>query len=145
MLTDKLEYFSKQPKTFLLVLESILVIGVGWVDYITGPEYSLLLLYLIPVLTTAWFVGKWASVAISIESAIVLLVVDLMWQKHSSDTVALYWNDLSNLVFFFLVTYIIASLKNVFEREKHMASTDALTGVANRRRFTSLRTRKSTV
>ena len=138
MLTDKLEYFSKQSKTFLLVLESILVIGVGWVDYITGPEYSLLLLYLIPVLTTAWFVGKWASVAISIESAIVLLVVDLVWQKHSSDTVALYWNDLSNLVFFFLVTYIIASLKNAFEREKHMASTDALTGVANRRRFYEL-------
>jgi len=138
MLTDKLEYFSKQPKTFLLVLESILVIGVGWVDYITGPEYSLLLLYLIPVLTTAWFVGKWASVAISIESAIVLLVVDLVWQKHSSDTVALYWNDLSNLVFFLLVTYIIASLKSAFEREKLVASTDALTGVANRRYFYDL-------
>ena len=75
---------------------------VGWVDYITGPEYSLLLLYLIPVLTTAWFVGKWASVAISVESAAVLLVVDLVWQKFSSESVALYWNELSNLVFFSL-------------------------------------------
>ena len=133
-----MEYFSKQPKSFLTALGFILVVGVGWVDYISGPEYSLLLLYLIPVLTTAWFVGKWASVAISVESAIVLLVVDLVWQKHSSESVAHYWNDLSSLVFFLLVTYIIASLKSAFEREKLMADTDALTGVANRRHFYEL-------
>jgi hypothetical protein len=102
MLTGKMEYFSKQPKTFLLALEFILVLGVGWVDYITGLKYSLLLLYLIPVLTTAWFVGKWASVAVSIESAIVLLSVDVVWQRHSSESVALYWNDLSNFIFFSL-------------------------------------------
>jgi hypothetical protein len=53
MLTDKIECFRKQLKSFLLVLEFILVIGVGYVDYITGPEYSLLLLYLVSVLTTA--------------------------------------------------------------------------------------------
>ncbi len=133
-----MEYFSKQPKTFMMALEFILVIGVGWVDYIVGPEYSLLLLYLIPVLTTAWFVGKWASVAISVESAIVLLVIDLVRQKQSSASLALYWNDLSNLIFFLLVTYIIASLKNAFERERLVASTDALTGVANRRHFYEL-------
>ena len=138
MLTDKMEYFSKQSKSFLTALEAILVLGVGWVDYITGTEYSLLLLYSIPVLTTAWFVGKWASVAISIESAIVLLVVDVAGQRHSSEPVALYWNDLSILVFFLLVTYIIASLKSAFEREKLMADTDALTGVANRRHFYEL-------
>ncbi len=138
MLTDKMEYFSKQSKSFLTALEAILVLGVGWVDYITGTEYSLLLLYSIPVLTTAWFVGKWASVAISIESAIVLLVVDVAGQRHSSEPVALYWNDLSILVFFLLVTYIIASLKSAFEREKLAADTDALTGVANRRYFYEL-------
>jgi len=121
-----------------MALEFILVIGVGWIDYITGREYSLLLLYLMPGLTTAWFVGKWASVAISVESAIVLLVVDVVWQRHSSATVALCWNDQSNLVFFLLVTYIIASLKNAFDREKIAASTDALTGVANRRHFYEL-------
>ncbi|MEK6699641.1 MAG: GGDEF domain-containing protein [Nitrospirota bacterium] len=133
-----MEYFSRQPKAFLTALEAILVLGVGWVDYITGPEYSLLLLYLIPVLTTAWFVGKWASVAISVESAAVLLVVDLVWQKFSSESVALYWNELSNLVFFLLVTYIIASLKSAFEREKLAAGTDSLTGVASRRHFYEL-------
>jgi len=138
MLTEKVENFGKRGKIFLTSLESILVVGVGLVDYITGPEYSLLLLYLIPVLTTAWFVGKWASVAISVESAIVLLVVDLVWQKHSSESVALYWNDLSILIFFLLVTYIIASLKSAFEREKLAAGTDALTGVANRRHFYDL-------
>jgi diguanylate cyclase (GGDEF)-like protein len=89
-------------------------------------------------LTTAWFVGKWTSVAISVESAVVLLVVDLVWQKHSSESVALYWNDLSILIFFLLVTYIIASLKSAFEREKLAAGIDALTGVANRRRFCEL-------
>ena len=136
--TVKMEYFSRQPKAFLTALEAILVLGVGWVDYITGPEYSLLLLYLIPVLTTAWFVGKWASVAISVESAAVLLVVDLVWQKFSSESVALYWNELSNLVFFLLVTYIIASLKSAFEREKLAAGTDSLTGVASRRHFYEL-------
>jgi len=138
MLTDKMEYFSKQPKSFLMALEFILVIGVGWIDYITGREYSLLLLYLMPVLTTAWFVGKWASVVISVESAFVLLTVDVVWQRQSSESAALYWNDLSSLVFFLLVTYIIASLKNAFDREKIAASTDALTGIANRRHFYEL-------
>lgn len=138
MLTEKSEYFSRQSKSFVAALEFLIVIGVGWVDYFTGPAYSLLLLYLIPVLTTAWFIGKWASVAISVESAIVLLVVDVVWQKYSFGSVALYWNDLSNLVFFLLVTYIIASLKAAFEREKLAAGTDTLTGIANRRRFYDL-------
>jgi len=138
MLTAELESLGKQPKSFLLALECILVIGMGWVDYIVGTEYSLLLLYLIPVLTTAWFIGKWASVAISVESALVMLVVDLVWQRQSSESAALYWNDLSNFVFFLLVTYIIASLKSAFDREKLVAGTDALTGVANRRHFYEL-------
>lgn len=133
-----MKYFSKRPKSFLTALAFILVLGAGWVDYITGPDYSLLLLYLLPVLTTAWFAGRWASVAISLESAMVLLVVDLAGQRHSVGSVALYWNDLSILVFFLLVTYIIASLKSAFEREKLAAGTDALTGVANRRHFYEL-------
>ena len=135
---EKMKYFSKRTKSFLTALEFILVIGVGWVDYITGPEYSLLLLYLIPVLATAWFVGKWASVVISVESAIVLLVVDIVQKKYSFASLSLYWNDLSFLVFFLLVTYVIASLKSVLNRESLAARTDSLTGVANRKYFYDL-------
>ncbi|RPI78673.1 MAG: diguanylate cyclase [Desulfobacteraceae bacterium] len=138
MLADKIQYYSKQHKSFLAVLEFILVIGVGWVDYIIGPDYSMLLLYLIPVLTTAWFVGKWAAIAISVESLIVLLIVDLVWKNKSAESLAIYWNDLSNLVFFLIVTYIIASLKSAFEYKKLMADIDSLTGVANRGRFYDL-------
>jgi len=58
-----------QRKYFLTATVFILVIGLGWIDYITGPEYSLLLLYLMPVLATAWFIGEWAAVVISVESA----------------------------------------------------------------------------
>ena len=86
MLTDKMGYFSKQPKAFLTALVFILVFGVGWIEYIAGPEYSLLLICLMPVLTTAWFVGKWHSIAISVECAVVLLVINVVWQKQSSDS-----------------------------------------------------------
>jgi len=135
---EKMKYFSKRTKSFLTALEFILVIGVGWVDYITGPEYSLLLFYLIPVLTTVWFVGKWASVAISFESAIVLLIVDLAEKKHSIGSASLYWNDFSILIFFLFVTHVIAFLKTLLDRESLAARTDSLTGVANRRCFYDL-------
>jgi len=38
MLTAKLESLGKQPKSFLLALECILVVGMGWVDYIVGTD-----------------------------------------------------------------------------------------------------------
>jgi len=129
---------NKTLKHVVFALSLSLVVMMGWIDYATGPDFTMLLFYLIPVLLTAWIVGKCAAVITSVVSAVVLLIVDNVGMEHAPLSLALYWNDATKLIFFLFVTYIISSLKSALEREKLTASTDPLTGVSNRRRFYEL-------
>lgn len=125
-------------KWFVVALGLVIVALVGAIDYITGPDYSLSVFYLIPVIMAAWFGGRPSGGIISIVAAAVWLLAELAGKKHHDHVTALYWNDLMELLLFLIVSFIIAALKNSLEQEKLLARTDHLTGMPNRRCFYDL-------
>jgi diguanylate cyclase (GGDEF)-like protein len=127
--------FEKQSRLFFSALSLAFVVIAGIIDYLTGPEYSVSVLYLIPVIIAAWYAGRRISVAIAFASAGAWLVAALLWEKHFADTSVIYWNDIIELSFFLLVSYIISALKSSLDFQKMLARTDSLTGVSNRTHF----------
>lgn len=133
-----IEWLNQKEGKFWMPLTIIIIIPLGLIDYLTGPDYSLSLLYLIPVLLAAWFIGKWAGVTISVLSAIAWLIAELMGKRRFEDTAAIYWNDLMELGFFLVSAYLVSALKSALEMEKASSRTDHLTGIPNRRHFYEL-------
>ncbi len=114
---------------------------IGWLDFVTGPEYGLSLLYIVPIAVAGWTHGRLVGVATALQAAGWWLWADLHWQTTPS-LFATAWNALTRLVIF--ATMGIGSamihadrrrLSELLAREQSLARTDALTGLPNGRAF----------
>jgi two-component system NtrC family sensor kinase len=88
-----------------------LVLVVGWVDYWTGAELSISILYLVPVCLGTWYVGRWSGLVIAWVSAIVWLVADRAASLGQGHPLVPYWNAAVLLAFFWVVVYLLLALK----------------------------------
>jgi diguanylate cyclase (GGDEF)-like protein len=134
----KAAQFDKHSRQFMMAAALALAVVTGWIDYLTGHEYSVSILYLIPVFLAAWFAGKGAAVATAVACAAAWLTAELLAKKYAEIPLVLYWNDMMELGFFLVVAYSLSALKSALEHEKTAARTDVLTGIANRRHFYDL-------
>jgi diguanylate cyclase (GGDEF)-like protein len=125
-------------RLYVMALSSVLVLIAGFIDYVTGPLYSVSILYLVPVVIAAWYAGRSLSIAIAFASAGAWLIAALLWERYYADSSVIYWNDIIELSFFLIVSYIISALKSSLDYQKLLARTDLLTGVSNRSYFYDL-------
>lgn len=116
----------------------LVVIFCGWLDYLTGSELSLFLLYLLPISVTAWFVGSRSALTISVVSAITWAISNRMAGEVYSHTVLEIWNALIRLGVFAIVSLLLSYLKQSLDRERKLSRTDFLTGITNSRAFHEL-------
>lgn len=135
----KLVYLlERMPRSGITAVALMLCVVVGVGDAISGPEYSLVPFYLIPVILAAWFVGRRVSYLLSCASALAWLVADMAGKHMYQLTFALLWNDFMELLLFLLTGMIISALKGALDRENGMARTDHLTNLPNRRHYYEL-------
>src|SRR5208337_3037076 len=93
-----IERFAKPSKLFAAISLVIFTALIGYVDYITGPEYPFSLIYLLPIALITWSIGKSAGILLSLASVIVAFIAnDIMWNPTYSSSVVPYYNSLANL------------------------------------------------
>jgi signal transduction histidine kinase len=115
-----LGYLGRQSRSYLLLLGFVLVILVGLLDYLTGPEISFSIFYLIPVCLVAWLVGRSAGIVMSITGALSWLIADLLSGHVYSRFTIPYWNAAVRLGFFLIVTYAATALRAARERQEEL-------------------------
>jgi diguanylate cyclase (GGDEF)-like protein len=132
-----LEFFNGKSDGFVIMISSAMVLIIGLIDYQTSLDISLSLIYLLPIILLAWDTRKKATVFLSFFSVLVSLVSDVMAGRSYSDynLAVELWNSISKLFFYFIVSYAFIALKEAFNKEKNLARTDSLTGIANQRYF----------
>ena len=129
------DLLDRSSKEFITAIGLLFVLVLWIVDYQTGPNISLIMFYVMPVILVTWYVGTRGGVFISIMAAIAWFVADTMAPPPYEHPVIPFWNVTEKFGFFLLVTFFLSTLKHSFEREKELARTDYLTGVANGRCF----------
>ena len=122
-------------KPLLLVLVFSLVFLIGWLRFLTGPEYAFSFLYLLPIIMVTWLLGKHWGMLISVVSAFSWLLADLSMIDRFSISFIPLVNESFRLLVFLFVVLMITRHKNILETQKELAMMDPLTGVANRRAF----------
>jgi diguanylate cyclase (GGDEF)-like protein len=138
MMRNVIRVIRRQPRSLLTALGFVLVLCLGVIDYLTGPEISFSVFYLLPILGGTWFVDQRAGIFLSIFSAATWLAMDLLAGATYSHSAIPYWNAATRLTFFLIVATLVSALKRRLEHEEELARKDALTGMSNVRFFIEL-------
>ena len=93
------------------------------------------LFYLGPVAAATWYAGGWGGIAIAIFSCISWYLADLAAGSQYSHAAIPVWNALVRFGFFLTTSLLLAALRESFRAQRHLARTDSLTGLYNRRAF----------
>jgi light-regulated signal transduction histidine kinase (bacteriophytochrome) len=113
-----LEYLNKLPKTLITVSGLVFTVALGIIDYLTGPDISFLIVYLLPVSFVTWFVGIRAGIFIFIVGAAEWVYEDVIVGHSHPHFIIPYWNVFMKFGIFLLIIYILSALKKVLESEK---------------------------
>jgi serine phosphatase RsbU (regulator of sigma subunit) len=111
-------FLRRLPKAVLMALGLLLVVLLWFLDYATGPELSLFIFYVVPVVLVVWFVGRQAALALSVIAAAAWFLADFLEGRVYAHPAIPLWNVAEKLIFFVLVVQVISTLKAALEREK---------------------------
>ena len=126
------------PKIPLIALGSLISGGAAYIDYATGRNLSFLCFYLIPVSFFVWFTTRRIGALVSVLCATVWFIGNASDKAHLFRSEISYLNMSIELVFFFLVTLLLCSLKEALGINEELSRRDALTGAVNRSAFYDL-------
>jgi len=128
---------ARMPRRWLLLACLGLIAVVGVVDWATGPDLDLPLLYLIPIGAAAWHAGRRPGIGVAIVGAATMVALDLVgFREWAALPLAIsVANGVMLLGVYILAAVLLARLHAALRHERLEARTDALTGVANARVF----------
>jgi diguanylate cyclase (GGDEF)-like protein len=133
---EKLSAFlDRQPKGLILAVTLISMVIIAILDFLTGKEITFSFIYIAPIALAAWINGPREGIFLSVASALIWTLVNHTFTDPQARLLVSYWNAGAHLGFFLMVTFLIAELRLVLDKEKTLARTDFLTGALNRRAF----------
>lgn len=121
----------KWGSPFWLTISSFLLLLVGALDYVTGPELSFSLFYLIPIAVSSWGLRRNYGILTAVLSTILWLFIEVISTTSHHNAFIHLWNAIIRLGFFLLPALLLKSL----EQERLHARTDFLTSAFNHRYF----------
>jgi diguanylate cyclase (GGDEF)-like protein len=131
-----MEVIGKQSKAVQISLGSILVLLVGpGTLFASSSLLEFSVFFIIPVAYFTWFMDRKAGTTASMISAAITLWANVVSPLHIGHSSIAYWNALIWLAFFISITFIVAALKSLHERERQLSRVDSLTGIRNRLAF----------
>jgi diguanylate cyclase (GGDEF)-like protein len=131
-------FLHRRSHAFLVTTGLILVVALGLLDYLSGPDVSFFVFYIAPIFLGVWFVGRGAGLLMCAASALSFWLVAELTAAHYSTRAVPYWNAAVRLGFLVTFTLVVSALRSAHEHERELARTDYMTGAVNFRHFTEL-------
>jgi diguanylate cyclase (GGDEF)-like protein len=135
MLRSTNRLLAQSPPSLVVSLCLLLVGLIGFIDYQTGYELSVDVLYIAPVAAAAWYLGRRSAVAIAAASATSWLLTDWGAGHRFSHPFVLVWDGAIKLTVFAVVAYLVSALRDHMRIEHRLARSDWLTSLGNSRAF----------
>jgi signal transduction histidine kinase len=115
MNTPPFQWFNRRPRRWAPACSLTAVLVIGVVDYVTGLEVSVTLLYLGPVALSTWHAGRVMGVSMASASAVAWLGADLLERGAAGHPWVPVWNTLMLGGTFAVVALVLAALKRTNE------------------------------
>jgi len=112
MKTRALDFLEQQPKSWLWVEAIVLSMVVGFFDYLTGYEVSMVLFYSVPILLMVWFSDRISGVFMAILCTIIWWWADQAAGHLYAASWHQVWETVVILVYFLLFVEAAAAMKS---------------------------------
>jgi diguanylate cyclase (GGDEF)-like protein len=122
-------------RRILFCIALLLLLVIGYLDYLTGYEYSVAVLYLIPVTLAGWFTNRLSALILSVLSAVSWYVANNLAGLSYPQPQVGYWNAAIWLAILVIFSLVLSAAKKIVSREKESASIDAITDLMTSRAF----------
>lgn len=103
----------QSSRAAVVTMVLLFVVCIGFVDYITGFEASVSILYLLAIGTAAWFVGRVFAIFVAILSVGVSLYADVAGGAHFSSLFVPAWNTINHISLYLVMVWVIAALHSL--------------------------------
>ena len=127
-----LAYLDRQSRLFLWLAVIVSVLGLGIIDYETGPGISLSLFYIFPVVLASWTLGASEGFAASFVCAVIGEISNLPANQSFASSLPL-WDAIERFGILISFSLLFAEVHTLLKNELHLSHTDYLTGISNRR------------
>ncbi len=117
---DLQSYLEGRSQRSLSLVTALLVLLIWLVDYVSGPQLSISIFYLLPVGLATWYINRWAGFLVALASAAAWLVTDLTTNPYYDNHLIPFWNAGVRLGIFVIVTYVLSSLKLAQDRQEEL-------------------------
>ena len=124
-------YFLRKHRSRWLALAFISLVLIAGLDYATGVELRLTVLYVLPLLTFSWIAGRLAGVLFSIVACVTLAYIDVNSGRHIQSYVLWYGEWGMVLVAYILLVVGLLRLRTALEDAHFQSRKDSLTGLVN--------------
>lgn len=121
MTSSSIFFLRSEPGLHWFALCMALLVAIAVLDHVT--EVSVSILYLAPVLITAWFFGGRAGVMVSVIAAALWFVFDAFLDVAGSHKIYLAWDAAIQFVTFAIFAIVIAKLKATLSHADERFST----------------------
>jgi len=119
-------FFDGKSPLLVAVLGLAFIAVVSVLDYLTGPQLSLSLLYLMPIGLVTWNLGRrWGAVAV-VVSTIAGLVSDVLSAPSTSTTDPVpYWNGIVRFAVFLAAAMLLDTLRSIIDAQWGLVEEEA--------------------
>jgi K+-sensing histidine kinase KdpD len=105
---------------WLVVVACIIVsLSIDWLDYVTGEEYELFILYYIPVAIIAWQINRTAGLLMAIFCTATWFQSDFLAHPHYSLFIG-SWDTAMRMVSFVALAWTLSQVRTELTREKKL-------------------------
>ena len=111
------------PPGLLLTVCIVLVCSISALDYYTGREMNVAMLYLAPIFIAAWAVGRNAAITIAIIAMTAWLLGTQFERQHYSEPLLKLWDGVLQAAIFIIFGVVISRLKSALRNADERFAT----------------------
>jgi len=111
---QRLNWYKRLPIWLSILIEIVLIVVIGYIDYLTG-DYSILIFYAIPIGLAAWSLGDWGAVSMAIAAGFARYLSDI--NSYASGKVR-YWNSVEDMLFLLILGLLVSAIKRLLDEER---------------------------
>jgi len=100
----------------------LLLLVVGWVDYITGYELGFFVFYTVPIGLAAWYLGRWPGIWLALGATIAWWLADALAGVKYSSRFYFWWNSTVHFSAFVINAVTIAKIKLDLNQRDELAA-----------------------
>ncbi len=107
-------------KRKIVIFSLVVLVLIGWLDYITGYEFGFFIFYFIPVAIASWYGSRKWGILNAFFSAICWYISDKYTQHPYSRAYFIYWEMFMRLVSFLTTALTISRIRDLVLNEERL-------------------------